>query len=67
MSGFPKGHILDIDLSSGTVSSQELPPEIYRLYPGSAGPVPGIAGWTHEKGHPTEATLKRLSLGWLIK
>ncbi len=36
MSGFPKGHILDIDLSSGTVSSQELPPEIYRLYPGGS-------------------------------
>jgi aldehyde:ferredoxin oxidoreductase len=26
-----------------------------------------IAGWDQETGNPTEGTLKRLSLGWLLE
>ncbi len=36
MSPFPEARVLDVDLSSGTVSAKTIPGEIYRLYPGGS-------------------------------
>lgn len=33
---FPSARILRVDLSAGEISRQELPPEVYRLYPGGS-------------------------------
>jgi aldehyde:ferredoxin oxidoreductase len=36
MNGFPDAVILDVDLSSGKMTTSRLPGEIYRLYPGGS-------------------------------
>ena len=36
MNQFPEANVLDVDLSSGTVSTKKLPGEVYRLYPGGS-------------------------------